>query len=307
VYYEASASTPYHFMTSAALDAPGNSSGAVRGIRYRTQEDFDLGVRWMQLLGIRYLAVHSDESKRLADEDSRLSLVSTSDDFDGAAPLGWSIYEVRNSTLVTPLEYQPVVVDGFDARDQRVCRDRLVETGLDAKSLHLHEWQDCIGVPWFDDPDALDRPLAVEGLPAWQRAGTADARDLPKERLPEVRVNDIESTDDSVSFHVSRTGVPVLVKTSWYPNWEIEGAEGPYRATPNHMVVVPTSNDVTLTFGSTNAEWVGRVLTLAGIVGVGLLAWWPYHLRLHPWRRRRRVAAGDATIEAPSVVEEPER
>ncbi len=301
VYYEASASTPYHFMASAALDAPGNASGAVRGIRYRTQTDFDLGVRWLQVLGVRYLAVHSEESKRLAEEDSRLSLVATSDDFDGAAPLGWSIYEVRDTRLVEPLRYRPVVVDGFDAADQEACRERLVETGLDAKSLHLHEWQDCIGVPWFDDPTALDRPLVAEGPASWQRAGTADARDLPKERLPEVEVSDVRSGDDSVSFRVSRTGVPVLVKTSWYPNWRVEGAEGPYRATPNHMVVVPTSKEVTLTFGSTGAEWVGRALTLAGIVGVGLLAWWPVHQR-----RRRRAAAG-ATIDGTPSVEEPEQ
>jgi hypothetical protein len=252
------------------------------------------------LLGIRYLAVHSAEAKQRADDDSRLSLVSTSVDVDKAAPLGWSIYEVAGSQLVKPLKYQPAVVDSFDTRDQQICRDRLIDTGLDAKSLHLHEWQDCIGVPWFDDPDALDRPLVAEGPESWQRGGTADASDLRKERLPETKVTDIRSDDDSVSFHVSRVGVPVLVKTSWYPNWEVEGAKGPYRATPNHMVVVPTSHDVTLTFGTTNAEWLGRVGTLAGVVGLGLLIWWPAH-------RRRRAMVDAAMEDRRSQVEEPEQ
>jgi hypothetical protein len=290
VYYEASASTPYHFMATAALAAAGNSSGAVRGIQYRTQEDFDLGVRWLQLLGVRYLAVHSAEAKQRAGEDPRLELVTTSPDVDAAAPTGWSVYEVADADLVVPLTNQPVVIDSFDAHDQRVCRDRLTETGLDAKSLHLHEWQDCIGVPWFDDPDALDRPLVDDGPASWERSGTADANDVRKRALPKVRVSDVRTDDDSVSFHVSRTGVPVLVKTSWYPNWEVEGADGPYRATPNHMVVVPTSKDVTLTFGTTHAEWLGRLATLAGVVGLGLLIWWPYHVR----RRRRSPAEGEA-------------
>ncbi|MEX2256679.1 MAG: hypothetical protein WEC34_14660 [Acidimicrobiia bacterium] len=286
VYYEASATSPYHFMATAALDAPGNSSGAVRGIEYRTQEDFDLGVRWLQTLGIRYLAVHSDQAKQRAGGDPRLELVTTSPNLDDAAPTGWSVYEVKDSALVAPLHYRPVVVDGFDAHDQDVCRRRLTETGLDAKSLHLHEWQDCVGVPWFDDPEALDRPLVADGPESWQRAGTSSARGLEKEPLPPVRVTDVQSRDDEISFHVSRTGVPVMVKASWFPNWKAEGAEGPFRATPNYMVVVPTEKDVTLTYGTTNAEWLGRVSTLAGVAGVGLLAWWPSH-------RRRRSASAD--------------
>ena len=292
VYYEASATSPYHFMATAALDAPGNSSGAVRGISYRTQEDFDLGVRWLQVLGIRYLAVHSQQAKSRADGDPRLRLVTTSPDVDGAPPTGWSVYRVRGSELVAPLRYRPVVVDGFDDHDQDVCRRRLFSTGLDAKSLHLHEWQDCIGVPWFDDPHALDRPLVADGPTAWQRAGTATARGRRKERLPRVRISDVHRTDDEISFHVSRIGVPVLVKESWFPNWEADGANGPYRATPNSMVVVPTEHEVTLTYGTTTAEWLGRLGTLAGVVGVGLLAWWPVHQR-----RRRRADGSTEEIE----------
>jgi hypothetical protein len=185
------------------------------------------------------------------------------------------------------------VVDGLDERDQRICRERLVDTGLDAKSLHLHRWQDCIGVPWFDDPSALDRPLVDDGPESWQRAGTAEARNEPKRRVPAVRVSDVRTTDDSVSFRVSRTGVPVLVKTSWYPNWKAEGARGPYRATPNHMVVVPTSRVVTLHFGSTGAEWLGRIGTLAGLVGLGLLIWWPI-------ARRRRQRETEVATDDPS-------
>ena len=181
VYYEASATTPYHFMATAALDAPGNSSGAVRGITYRTQADFALGVRWLQVLGVRYLAVHSEQAKQHADADPRLTRVATSPDVDGVAPNGWSIYAVADTALVEPLKYRPVVVNRFDERDQRACRERLIQTGVDEKSLHLHEWQDCIGVPWFDDEAALDRPLVDEGPASWQRAGTSTARDQRKE------------------------------------------------------------------------------------------------------------------------------
>ena len=292
VYYEASATTPYHFMTTAALAAAGNSSGAVRGIQYRTQSDFGLGVRWLQVLGVRYLAVHSDASKQLADADDRLRLVTTSPDFDSAAPTGWSIYRVADAPLVEGVREQPVVVDEFSAADEAACLRRLEKIGLDPAHLVVHEWQDCIGVPWFDDPDALDRPLVSDGPATWQRAGTRAARSLPERSLPAVEVTNVERDDTSISFDVSRTGLPVIVKESWFPNWKVDGADGPYRATPNFMVVVPTSKHVTLTFSSTGAEWLGRAGTAAGVVVVALMIG-------VPWRRRRRDAAGETgTMES---------
>ena len=97
---------------------------------------------------------------------------------------------------------------------------------------------------------------------------------MPKRPLPNVKVSNIKTTESSVAFDVSRTGVPVMVKTSYYPNWEVEGADGPWRATPNFMVVVPTSKHVKLTYATSTADWAGRVLTLMGLAGVGGLVWW---------------------------------
>jgi hypothetical protein len=99
-----------------------------------------------------------------------------------------------------------------------------------------------------------------------------------------VEVTNIHTKDEKISFDVSRTGVPVMVKTSYYPNWQVSGGDGPYRATPNFMVVVPTSRHVELTYGTTPVEWTGRILTLLGVAGVGFLAWWGRRLT----RRRRR-------------------
>ena len=80
---------------------------------------------------------------------------------------------------------------------------------------------------------------------------------------------------------MSRTGVPVLVKVSYFPNWQVSGATGVYRSTPNFMVVVPTARDVHLTYATTIAEWLGRLLTLVGLAGIGGLVVWG----------RRRAAA----------------
>jgi len=39
------------------------------------------------------------------------------------------------------------------------------------------------------------------------------------------------------------------------------------------MVVLPTSPDVRLTYGVTRTEWLGRFLTLIGVVLLGWLVW----------------------------------
>ena len=180
-----------------------------------------------------------------------------------------------DSTLVVPVRYQPVVADPLSSAEQARCKAGVVANGIPADQVTLHDWQDCIGVPWFNDPDARwTGPSSPTGPSTWQHAQPSVALRLPKRPLPAVTVSDVHQTTTSISFHVSRTGVPVLVKTSYFPNWQVSGASGIERSTPNFMVVTPTSRTVRLTYGTTSAEWLGRLLTLVGLLGVGLLVWW---------------------------------
>ncbi|HEV2308917.1 MAG TPA: hypothetical protein VGU73_00225, partial [Acidimicrobiia bacterium] len=288
LYYESSATTPYVFMAIATLAGPNNSSNPVRGVPYRTIADFTLGVRYMQMLGVRYYVAHSSVAQEAAKQSPALKLVATSPTSRGGIyPDTWRIYRVAASSTVSPLTAQPVVLDPLSSSEQAICRQEVIDNGVDPGDVTLHDWQDCIGVPWFNDPTALDRVLVADGPAAWQHAQATPARQLARRPLPSVRVTHIRQTDTSISFDVSRTGVPVLVKTSYFPNWQASGASGPYRSTPNFMVVVPTSHHVTLTYGTTGAEWLGRILTLLGVAGVGLLIWWA--------RRTRRLAGAGGT------------
>jgi len=61
------------------------------------------------------------------------------------------------------------------------------------------------------------------------------------------------------------------VKISYFPNWEVSGADGPYRIAPNLMVVVPTSTHVHLTYGRSALDISSYVLTF---IGLGLLVVW---------------------------------
>ena len=82
----------------------------------------------------------------------------------------------------------------------------------------------------------------------------------------------------SISFDVPQEAIgrPVLVRVSYFPNWSVHGATGPYRAAPNFMVVVPTSTHVKLTYGYSGLDLGSYALTLAGIA-----------LLVFFWRRRQ--------------------
>jgi hypothetical protein len=64
----------------------------------------------------------------------------------------------------------------------------------------------------------------------------------------------------------------VLVKVSYFPNWTASGADGPYRVSPNLMVVIPTDTEVALSYGWSTPEIAGWGLTAAGLVALLLLA-----------------------------------
>ena len=235
----------------------------------------NLAVRYMQDLGIRYYMAFRPDVVAQADQNPELTPLRQ------VGP--WTVYEVADSQLVVPLQTNPVVVKGHDAGT--------LPLGIGAKR---DRWLE-LGTSWFQHPEDWAALPAANGPADWQRISVAPmaeqvdgksvvqetddrhlARVQPVETidtstLAPATVSDVVQTDDSISFNVDKVGVPVLVKVSYFPNWKVSGAEGPYRVAPNFMVVVPTSNHVTLTYGTSQIEYLGYLLTLIGIVGVIVL------------------------------------
>ena len=116
-------------------------------------------------------------------------------------------------------------------------------------------------------------PLATSGPSGWARVAPDDT-DPACRPVPEVTVSNVRDDGDSVSFEVSEPGTPILIRNSFFPNWQAEGADGPYRVSPNLMVVVPTDTHVTVSYGTTNVDRLGWLLTIVGFVLlVGLAVW----------------------------------
>jgi hypothetical protein len=264
LYFEASATTPYHFLAAAALSK--QASNPVRRLQY-TNNDVALGVRYLQDLGVRYYLAYNPEVVAQADNNPDLTPVRQS------GP--WTIYEVADAPLVEGLTTEPIVVRGRKAG---------LELGLGGNERD--KWLE-VGTSWFQHPEDWPAMPTDDGPDEWQRvdaglvgttvttkdslARVAPLQQVEAEALPDVEVSNVETTTDSISFTVDQVGVPVLVRMSYYPNWTVDGAEGPYRVAPNFMVVVPTDNQVTLSYGTTTMEWLSYLLTLIGLVLVVVL------------------------------------
>ena len=248
LYFEASATTPYHFIVQTELStAP---SAAQRDLPYG---GFDItkGIDHLQMMGVRYYMATSENAISQARSNPELTEIAES------GP--WAIFEVADSEVVQPLANEPAVVSGVD----------------DTQREWMEEPRDGSGrfygpaTQWFTDPTWWDVPLARTGPDDWQRVGVGE-HPSPKPLDPVV-VSNREIDDESISFDVDRVGEPVLVKMSYFPNWKASGAEGPYRVAPNFMVVVPTDTHVELTYGRTGVEWLSYALTALGLVGLVLL------------------------------------
>jgi hypothetical protein len=246
--FESSTTTPFHFLNQAELSA--SPSNPEVGLPYGPL-DVALGVRHLQLLGVKYFMAETPSVEAQADADPDLKLVAKTGPWTSAytgasVKTTWNIYVVKHAPLVAPLANEPVVLSGVKP----------------ASSSWLKP-----SVNWYVDPTKWNVELAQDGPSNWKRVPLTDTHP-PAKHLPMTRVTAVHQTDSSVSFHVSRVGVPVLVKVSYFPNWHASGADGPWRVTPNLMVVVPTAHDVTLNYGTSGADVLGLLATIIGLVAL---------------------------------------
>lgn len=257
LYFEASSTTPFHFLNQAALSqAPSKAQSHIDYLPF----DIDVGVKQLQLMGVRYYMAWTAEAVKAASAHPDLEEIAY-----GSAGQ-WRVFKVKDSELVSPLTHEPVVYSNVDE--------------------HQVQWLPP-AVDFFNDPSQHNVLRAADGPAEWARYATcvppetkeANAPPAPKgstclppaKPLEPVTVSDIRWDDDEISFSVDKVGVPVLVKASYFPNWKVSGAKGPYRVTPNLMVVVPTGNDVRLHYGSIGIDYLANLVSIGGIAGLVLL------------------------------------
>ena len=186
LFFEASATTPFHFLTQVELSAA--PSAAQRDLPYGGF-DIDAGVEHLQLMGVRYYLASSPR------RPPRPAPTPTSPSWPASGP--WVIFEVADSELVEPLENEPAVLDGHRQRPARL--DLLVARRERQVRRSRHP------------PGTRTRTqgvfLAASGPDEWQRVDV-DAPDLEVRPVAEAEVTSTSRSTTITSPSTSTGGHP---------------------------------------------------------------------------------------------------
>ena len=243
-----SSSTAPSILAASAV----SSNGTVQLFPYVKYAPFDWPQARLRLasLGVPYYLTHGGKVEAAVAADPAMTKVATQG--------RWTVWKIPDVSLATGLTDYPVVVD---------------------RDLGSTRWYELDQV-YRASPNYLAAPLAESGPATWPRTQLTTAPPLVPVSSPAV-VSNVTQTGDSVTFDVDHTGAPVLIRVSDFPGWTVAGADGPFRVTPNFLVVVPTEKSVSLTRTRTTVDWVALVSGTLGVIGVVGLA-------VMSWRDRRR-------------------
>jgi hypothetical protein len=263
LYFEASQTTPFSYLTARWMSP--NATAAQRRLPYQTF-DMRTGVRRLRQMGVRYVLLSSKQATTEAAKNEDLRFVVTTGPH--------SIYEIRDNAVVVPLAVEPVVVTS--STGGRV--DSFIDVAI-AQWVRPTEFAPIIantGPKYWKRAAVLQS--AVKPAPAKPGAKPIEPKRgdgmslsvsarVPKSISPAI-VSNIRQGNHSLTFDVDKPGKPVLLRVSYYPNWKLKGASGPYRVGPNFVVVVPTQSKVALNYRYTGVE-LGSIAVSAG--GLALL------------------------------------
>ena len=271
LYFESSLTTPFHFINHSEMSY--QPSNPIPGLRYHTF-DMERGLAHMDLYGVGYYVSFTPEAA---------SKAAQTDGFTEVAQTGpFHVFELPDTDLVVPATHQPAV---YEVPDRGLFASLIgseTVTGDDGEALpSFHD----LSLEWYDDIENLHRWVVADGPDEWPRVESIAERPDEEIYVRGSDVSDIVLEPHRISFSTEAVGVPHLVKVSYFPNWTATGADGPWRASPSLMVVVPTQEDVVIEFTDTWAESGGKLLSLGGVgalIAVGVLY------------RRRRINSGEA-------------
>ncbi len=237
---ESSLTAPWHYMNQAELSLKPRGTVAGWSVPGR---NYEAAIKHLQYMNITYIMACTEEVIADLDSDPRVEFLNKIDP--------WYFYEMKGDHNY---------VEIMDNAPYRYKTDDWINDMRD----------------WYKSADNVDNPVIYDD----GSINMADFISINKESLKNVPENPVVTKGEityekvereKIEFYTTGIGQPHLVKVSYFPNWKVTGAEGPYLVSPSLMLVYPTQNEVTLYYGMTPANRIGVTLSVSGWVVIVLV------------------------------------
>ncbi len=238
---ESALTSPFHYINKAEFIVKDRTS--ISGWDVPGTRDHEAAMKHLIYYNIAYIIANSPEVIEDLNNDSRVEFLNKIEPF--------YFYEIRG-----PHNYVEIV-ENIPYRYK--AEDWIWEMRA-----------------WYLNADNVDNPVIYDDgskeLKQFEEITWEQLKNVP-ENPGNVKGEIISETleREKIEFTTTAIGVPHLIKVSYFPNWKVIGAEGPYLVSPSLMMVIPTQNNVTVYYGMTYANIIGVSLSILGWVIIGFI------------------------------------
>lgn len=240
LYMQSITSAPFVFYIQAEI---GKQQSCPFYMHYPcTQFNLVNGTEHLKMFNVKHLIARSDEAKNALDSHPEYTLVKKIDPY--------SVYELTTNSnhYVTVPEYEPML-------------------------FKTHNWKD-VSYDWFRNSDLIGTPLVFVSM--------VDKSDEERFKfvvwdgsLDSVKKIPLDNSDcivheyvgnEFIDFNTTCPGKPHLISMSYFPNWQVDGADKVYLVSPSFMLVYPNTNHVRLHYSKIWVDWLGILLSTIGVL-----------------------------------------
>ena len=241
LYMQASITAPFVFYLQSEVSAA--KSAPFPQYTY-TSMNFERALPHLRLFNAGDLILRSDGAKRAIRGVTGYRLKETVGDYEL-----WQV-TANSGRYVEPLAFEPVL---FPAGHWKTDSYRWF---MDEKQLDVH--------PVFDNDETA-------GPGKRFKARSNDLSSLPRIPLDTTNCRIKETIgNDEIRIETNWIGKPLLVKVSYHPDWQVEGADRIYLVAPSFMLIYPNQTTVRLHYGRGWPDRAGAALTILGLIILGL-------------------------------------
>ncbi len=217
--------------------------------------NFTNATRHLELLNVKHFIARSDKTRQALQSMNEWRHIDSD--------AGWSLYELtsHDGNYVVIPKRQPIALILDHARTsprKQTALEWLYNIELIDQPFAL--------LDTTENTDDFQDIIKKESFEELVETNITALAAMGKEITPVGKVSNEKIENHKISFTTTATGMPHIIKTTYYPNWTVKGAPGIHMVTPGFMLVYPHSNQVELRYGYTRADNTGKIVSLLFVV-----------------------------------------